>query len=80
MVTITNTSANTIAGPLQLVMSGLPSTVTAANNTGTFQGNPFWTAAGSSLVPAASVQLTVQLSYKTWTIFTANPAVYSGVL
>ena len=79
-VTITNTGANAIAGPLQLVLSGLPSTVTAANSTGTFQGNPFWTVSGASLAPGASVQVTVQFSVPVRTNFSTVPTVYSGVL
>ncbi|MGO9230320.1 MAG: Ig-like domain repeat protein, partial [Bryobacteraceae bacterium] len=79
-VTITNTSANAIAGPLQLVLSGLPSTVTAANNTGMFQGNPFWTSSVPSLAPGASVEVIVQFSYKAGTNFGTTPTVYSGVL
>jgi sugar lactone lactonase YvrE len=78
-VTITNTSANAIAAPLQLVLSGLPSTVTAVNNTGTYQGNPYWTVSTSSLAPGASVQVTVQFSYTAGTNFVTSSTVYSGV-
>jgi hypothetical protein len=78
-VTITNTGTSTIAGPIQLVLSGLPAAVSPANNTGTFQGNPYWTVSGSSLGAGASVQITVQFSYTAGTNFSTTAAAYSGV-
>jgi len=60
------------------VLTGLPSTVTPANNTGMYQGNPFWTASSTSLAAGASVQLTVQFSYALGTNFGTSPIVYSG--
>jgi len=77
-VTITNTSAQTISGAVQLVLSGLPSGVTAANNTGTFEGNPYWTATAGSLAPGTSAKVTVVLAYAIGTNFTTTPGVYSG--
>jgi polygalacturonase/sugar lactone lactonase YvrE len=78
-VTITNTSGAAITGPIQLVLSGLPGTVTPANNAGLYQNNPYWTATGSTLNAGASVQITVQFSYAAGTNFSATAAAYSGV-
>ena len=79
-VTIKNTSGQALAGPLQLVLTGLSSGVTAVGPTGTWGGNPYWTATASSLGPGASVSLTVTLSYETGTNVSATPAVYSATL
>jgi hypothetical protein len=78
--TITNTSAQTISGPVQLILSGLPSGVTAANSTGTFESNPYWTVTSGSLAPGASAQVTVTLAYPSGTNVTASTSVYSGSL
>ena len=78
-VTIKNTSGTAITGPIQLVLSGLPNTMTAANNAGTYQNNPYWTATGSILNAGASVQITVQFSYAAGTNFSTAAAAYQGV-
>ena len=78
--TITNISSQALAGPLQLVLSGLAAGVTAANATGTWGGNPYWTATASSLAPGASVSVSVTLSYQTGTNVSATATVVSGTL
>lgn len=78
--TITNTSSQTITGPLQLVLT-LPSGVTAVNSIGTFQGNPYWSIPSSTNVaPNASVTIVVQLSYSPGTNVQTTPSVYSGTI
>jgi hypothetical protein len=82
-VTLTNTSASPIFGPIELVLSLVGSGVTAVNNTGSLTaaegGSPYWTALPSgSLAPGASVTVTVTLSYGVGNFTTANPTVYSG--
>jgi hypothetical protein len=76
-VTITNTSAQTISGPLQLALS-LSSGVTAVNNTGTFEGNPYWTVTAGSLAPGASAQVLVMLGYASGTTVSTTGSAYSG--
>jgi hypothetical protein len=78
--TVTNTSGSTISGPIQLMLSGMGAGVTAANNTGTSMGNPYWTATAGSLTNGASAQITITLNYASTTNFTATAAVYSGNL
>lgn len=56
-VTVTNTTSQAISGPIQVVASGMPAGVTGATNTGTFNGNPYWTATGGSLGAGQSVQI-----------------------
>jgi hypothetical protein len=74
---VTNTSGATINGPLQLLLTISNGAVTASNATGVYQGNPYWTSAGS-LAPGASVNLTVTFTYALGTTFTTMPTVYSG--
>jgi uncharacterized repeat protein (TIGR01451 family) len=57
--TITNTSSSSLNGPFTLVLENLPAGVTAANNTGTYRGNPTWTAGAGSLSPGASTTIAV---------------------
>lgn len=61
--TITNTSTSSLNGPVTLMLENLSPGVTAANNTGTYQGNPTWTASGvASMAPGASITIPVQFS------------------
>ena len=77
-ITIKNTSAQTISGPVQLVLSGLPAGVSAVNNAGTFQGNPYWTVAAGTIAAGSSAQVTVTLAYASGTAVTATNSVYAG--
>ncbi|MBV9781901.1 MAG: Ig-like domain repeat protein [Acidobacteriaceae bacterium] len=79
--TITNTSGAAITGPIQLVLTNLPAGVTGANNTGTFNGSPYWTVTNSSaLALGAALTVTVQLNYPSSTAVSTTPAVYTGSL
>lgn len=75
-ITVTNTGSSTISGPMNLVLS--LSGATAVNNTGTFQGNPYWTVTAGSLAPGASAQVSVTLAYALGTNPTSTSTVYSG--
>ena len=79
-VTIKNTGGSSIAGPLQLVIAGFPAGVSAANNTGTSAGLPYWTASAGALAAGNSVPVTVEFSYTAGTSFTQTKTVYSGSL
>jgi len=78
-VTVTNTSGQTISGPVEVVLSGLPAGVTAVNSTGTFQGNPYWAVSAGSFASGASAQVTLTLGYASGTSVTASASVYSGI-
>lgn len=77
-ITITNTGGTAVTGPIQLVLGIAGSGVTAANSTGTYNGNPYWTAQAGSLAPGASASITVTFSYTAGTNFTTSSTVYSG--
>jgi uncharacterized protein len=76
-VTVKNTSTQTISGPVELVL-GLSAGVTAVNNSGTFNGNPYWTVTAGSIAPGASSQVTVTLGYASGTSVSTSSSVYSG--
>jgi hypothetical protein len=76
-ITVSNTSGKAIAGPIELVLGINNSSVSATNASGSYQGNPYWTTAGS-LAAGASVNFTVTFSYPVGTTFTTTPNLYSG--
>ena len=78
VLSIMNTSGQTINGPIQLVLSGLPEGVTPTNNTGTFNGNPYWMVTANSITPGSAVEVTITLSYTGSFSITTTPTVYSG--
>lgn len=65
-VTLTNTGAATVTGPLSLVLAGLPVGVTLVNATGTTlvetpAGRPFINASAASLAAGAQLTITLRL-------------------
>jgi uncharacterized repeat protein (TIGR01451 family) len=63
-LTITNTSDQTLRGPLGLVLEGLPRGVTLTNASGTYQGSPYVNVlpSGVSLPPGRKVRVTLYFS------------------
>lgn len=80
--TITNHYCNTLDGPFYLVLTGLPSGVTASNESGTFEGKPYWAVPNAaSLNSGSSAPVTITLSYTGSQNFTGVAAyVLAGVL
>jgi len=76
--TVQNISGAAISGPINLVLTGLPSGITATNYTGTFHNNPYWAVSGSSLAAGASVSVTVTYSDPSGVSMAFTPQVYSG--
>jgi fibronectin type 3 domain-containing protein len=79
-VSIKNTSAASIAGPVEMVITNLTSGVTVTNASGTFNGNPYRTATTSALAPGASVSVRINYSNPTNARFSYGVTVYSGPL
>jgi hypothetical protein len=77
-VTVTNTSATAIAGPLQVELQNLISGVTLVNATATHAGNPYITAAPTGLAPGASVTVPVKFSNPARVGISYSTRVYSG--
>lgn len=80
-ITVTNTSANTITGPLNLVLNNLTGGVTLANATGTWNGAPYITInVGAGLAPGASVSTPVRFSNPSNLPISYIPVAWSGAL
>jgi uncharacterized protein len=79
-VTLTNTSASAIGGPIQLFFNGLPAGVTLANATGSQGGVlPYITSAGA-LAPGASITIPVQFQVAAGARVGYTNNVYTGTL
>jgi hypothetical protein len=77
--TIINTGAQTIAGPIQLVLNNLPFGVTVTNATGSTNGSPFLTIPGvASLGPGKSASVSVHFHDPLNESISAHALVYSG--
>jgi hypothetical protein len=75
--TITNNSAQTIAAPIQVVLTNLTPGVTLANATGSFAGSSYITAVGS-LAPGASLSVPVQFSNPSNSLINTTVKTYTG--
>ncbi|MBL8212194.1 MAG: cadherin-like domain-containing protein [Bryobacterales bacterium] len=76
-LTVTNTSGTVIPGPINVVFTNLPGTVTLANANGTWNGSPYRTAAGG-LNPGQSLQLALSFNNPNNVAITSTPVTYSG--
>jgi len=79
-VTVLNQSQQSIAGPIQLVLTNLPAGVTLSNATGTTAGSPYITISSQSLAAGRSVSVTIKVTAPSAAQISYTPAVYSGTL
>jgi hypothetical protein len=78
-MTVRNTSAQSIAGPIEIVLTHLAAGVTLSNATGTTGGNPYITVPGVvSLAPGQSASVSVQFNDSLNVLITFTPVTYSG--
>ena len=78
-VTLTNTSGSAISGPIQMLLMGMPPTVTLANATGELSGTPYLTIpALAGLAPGQSVTVSVQFNNPSNATIHFTPTIYSG--
>ncbi len=78
-LTLTNTTALPLAGPLQVVVTELPAGVTIENRNGEFQNNPFLTYNGG-LAPAQQVTIPIVLKNPTAARLNWVTRIYAGTL
>ena len=76
-VTVTNTSGASLSGPLQLTLSGLDSSITLDNASGTYGGAPYVTLAGP-LAAGASVSVPLTFTNPSRTAVVYTSALYQG--
>jgi hypothetical protein len=80
-VTVLNTSGQSIAGPIEIVLTNLTAGVTLVNATGTSAGNSYITAlASGSLAAGQSLNASVRFSDPSNALIHFTPVVYSGSL
>ena len=79
-VTVTNTSATVLTGPLHFVMQGLPVGVTLDNSSGMRGGAPYLTLPQASIAPGATVTLTTTFTNGAKRSITYTPQLVSGAL
>jgi hypothetical protein len=77
-MTVTNKGTSSVSGPVNVVLTGLPSGDTLQNNTGTFNGSPYVTVSTGALAAGASVTITIQFTNPSNGFITYTPVVYSG--
>jgi hypothetical protein len=76
-ITVTNIGGAALAGPLEVVFTGLPSNVSLHNATNTNAGSPYITVA-SGLAAGKATSFTVQFSNPSNSNISYSPIVYSG--
>ena len=80
-VTVTNTGASVVSGPLQLFFAGLTPDVTLTSAINNLWGTAYVTVPGiGSLEPGQSATLSVQFKNPTTAGITFTPVIYSGSL
>jgi len=77
-MTVKNTSASSIAGPIEVAMTNLTAGVTMTNSSGTFNGSPYITVSAGPLAPGASVSVSIQFSNPSNGFISYTPVSYSG--
>ncbi|WP_352431152.1 Ig-like domain-containing protein [Pyrinomonas sp.] len=78
-ITITNTSARAISGPLQVVLTGLSAGTTLVNASGVYNGDPYVTANIASLEPSGSVTVSVQFRSSSSARISYVTKTYAGI-
>ena len=79
-LTLKNTGAKSIAGPVQVGLSNLTTGVLMTNNTGSAFGYPFLTVSSGALAPGASLSLPIQFTNPSNLLINYTPVTYSGGL
>jgi hypothetical protein len=77
-LTVKNTSGAAIGGPVQVVLTKLPSNVTMVNNTGMRNADPYVTVSAGTLAPGTSVNVTIQFTNPSNGFIDFTPVTYSG--
>jgi len=77
-VTLRNISSSALTGPLQILFTGMPPTVTLVNATGELSGTPYLTVATTGFASGQSVTVSVQFKNPSNATINLTPAIYSG--
>src|SRR5581483_9034640 len=78
-LTVKNTGASVIAGPITIGLPNLTAGVTLTNGNGTFNGDPYVTAIAASMNPGDSASVALRFSKTSSNlVITSTPVAYSG--
>jgi hypothetical protein len=77
-LTVKNTSTTAISGPVQVVLTKLPSNVTMVNKAGVRNGDPYVIASAGTLAAGASVSVMIQFTNPSNGFIDFTPVTYSG--
>ncbi len=78
-LTVSNSSAASVSGPIQVVLTNLSSNATMVNNTGMRNGSPYITVSTGTLAPGASVSVPIQFTNPSNGFITFTAVTASGV-
>jgi hypothetical protein len=80
-LTVKNTVSSAIGAPVQVLLTGLPASVTLANSSGSWKGSPYVTLPGNAaLNPGQSASVELQFTNPAGEEIKFTSVVYSGVL
>ncbi|WP_321469946.1 hypothetical protein [uncultured Paludibaculum sp.] len=79
-LTVTNTSTQTLTGPIRVVLTGLTSGVTLLTATGTYQGSPYMDLPVTVLAPGATATVGFRFKDSSNAAIDYTPRVLLGVL
>ncbi len=79
-VTVTNTSATPIAGPVSVAIASLSSDATMVNYGGVFMNQPYVQVSAGTIAPGASVSAAIQFQDPSAGLINYTPVTYSGAL
>jgi hypothetical protein len=77
-LTVQNTSAAPIGGPIEVLLTNLCSNATMTNETGVVGINPYILVSAGTLAPGASVSVAIQFKNPSDGSITFTPVAYSG--
>jgi hypothetical protein len=77
-LTVHNTSAAPISGPIEVLLTNLSSNATMTNETGVVGVNPYILVSAGTLAPGASVSVAIQFKNPSDGSITFTPVAYSG--
>jgi hypothetical protein len=77
-MTATNIGKTALAGPVQVLLTGIPSVVTLSNASGNLGGIPYVTVAAGTLNPGSSASVLIQFSNPSNQSITYQPFTYAG--
>jgi hypothetical protein len=77
-VNITNTSGQTVTGPVLLVLGNVSAGSAITNNAGLYQTNPYFVLTNNNFTPNLKLPQNIQFTFSGTVPFSFTPIIYSG--